>query len=254
MPTLILNRRAPDLSELMDDPACDRRMLDRTFAQFSTLNRLLAGWGRIWRRYLRGALGRPGASLLDIGCGGGDVIRYLADLAERDGLDVRFTGIDPDERAIEFARSFAWPGVRQSARPESDSRTLSTARPPARSNIRYCNEGSGDFVARGERFDAVISNHVLHHLDAEQFDRLLTDSLELSRGPVVHNDVRRDDLAPLLFRPAGLLFRDSFIVPDGLTSIRRSYTADELRRAAGPGWSVRRQFPFRLLLMREAAG
>ncbi|NNF03036.1 MAG: methyltransferase domain-containing protein [Rhodothermales bacterium] len=226
MPTFLLRRRAPALREHMDDPGCDRRMLDRTFAQFETLNRRIAGWNGIWRRHLRKALQRPGSSLLDIGCGGGDVIRHLAELARRDGLDVRFTGIDPDPRAIEYA----------------------TSRPPE-VNIRYCNDGSESLVADGCVYDAVISNHVLHHLDGLEFARFLSDSRTLSRSVVVHNDIRRDDLAPLLFQPARLLFRESFIVPDGIRSIRRSYTANELRRAAGDEWIVRRLFPYRLLLM-----
>lgn len=227
MPTLILDRREPDVRELMDDPSCDRRKLDRTFAQFATLNRMIAGWDRIWRRHLRDALTGPDATVLDIGCGGGDVVRYLADLAERDGLDVRFTGIDPDERAIEFAHSFE----------------------DGYDNVRFRRARAGEFADEGRRFDAVISNHVLHHLDADERERILSDSRALARGPVVHNDIRRDDLAPALFLPARLLFRDSFIVPDGLRSIRRSYTADELRKVVGPDWEVIRQFPFRLLLV-----
>lgn len=245
MPTLILDRRAPDVRERMDDPAADRRMLDRTFDQFSTLNRLIAGWGTIWRRHLRDALSGPDASLLDIGCGGGDVVRYLARLAERDGLDVRFTGIDPDERAIEFARG----GLSEQVSGQVFGPSSGQPAGSQRANIRYCNIRSGDLVASGQRFDAVISNHVLHHLDEEELNQVLSDCRELSRGMVVHNDIRRDDFAPVLFQPVRLLFRDSFIVPDGIRSIRRSYTADELRRAAGPGWKVIRQFPFRLLLV-----
>ena len=50
---------------------------------------------------------------------------------------------------------------------------------------------------------------------------------------------------------AALPFRGSFIRADGLTSIRRSYTAAELRAAAPPGWKVRPGFPFRNLLPLE---
>jgi len=246
MPTLILNRREPDVREFMDDPNCDRHKLDRTFAQFALLNRLIAGWGRIWRRHLRDALSRPGATLLDIGCGGGDVVGFLASLAGKDGLDVQFTGIDPDERAIEFARSF---GARAQADHASQSLPASSSAPSPDLNIRYCNMRSGDLVDDGRRFDVVISNHVLHHLDADERERILADSRALSCGPVVHNDIRRDDLGPVLFWPARLLFRDSFIVPDGLRSIRRSYTADELSDVVGPDWEVVRQFPYRLLLV-----
>ena len=36
--------RAVDLVELMDDPACDRELLFRTYAQFALINPLLARW------------------------------------------------------------------------------------------------------------------------------------------------------------------------------------------------------------------
>ena len=43
-------------------------------------------------------------------------------------------------------------------------------------------------------------------------------------------------------------FRGSFIRADGLTSIRRSFTARELRMVLPGGWRVTREFPSRLVL------
>jgi 2-polyprenyl-3-methyl-5-hydroxy-6-metoxy-1,4-benzoquinol methylase len=44
----------------------------------------------------------------------------------------------------------------------------------------------------------------------------------------------------------------TFIHTDGLRSIRRSYVRQELIDLLPGGWSVQRQFPFRLLVMRDA--
>ena len=96
-----------------------------------------------------------------------------------------------------------------------------------------------------ERFDVVLSNHVLHHLPPAELGALLADSERLVApgGVAVHGDIRRS-----LFAYAGFwlgtlpfarnLLAGSFIRADGLTSIRRSFTAAELAAAMPAGWRV----------------
>ena len=125
-PARSLSRRDADLRELMDDPACDPVLLRRTLERFAIVNRLISGWGSVYRRHVR-PLTRAAAradgslSVLDIGCGGGDVLRRLARLARADGVEVVAVGIDPDERALEVAAAggqitqeiFSFPGGRR---------------------------------------------------------------------------------------------------------------------------------------------
>lgn len=223
-----LSRRAAELSERMDDPACDPGTLCRTYAQFAAVNALVSGWGRVYRRDLRPHL-PPGRTLtlLDIGCGGGDVARRLAGWARRDGRRLRVTAIDADERAIRYA-------------------TGRLAHP----DVTFRRALSGDLVREGRGFDFVISNHLLHHLTDPELGTLLRDSERLGRVRVVHSDLARHPLAYRAFGVGARLFRGSFIREDGLLSIRRSFTAPELAALAPPGWQVRPLVPFRLLLTR----
>ena len=89
-----LRVRDTQLRELMDDPDCDLAGLRHTYAQFRVVNRLVAGWRRVYRQRIRPLL-RTGqtTTLLDIGSGGGDVARTLARWARRDGFALAVTAI-----------------------------------------------------------------------------------------------------------------------------------------------------------------
>lgn len=226
-----LSRRAVEAIEEMDRPDCDPVRLERTYAQFPLINAVVSGWRRNYRRYLRPVLARHGGgTVLDIGSGGGDLARALARWTRRDGLAVDVLGIDPDPRAHAYAAS---------------------RRPVP--GLEFRAAFSSQLVAEGKAFDVVISNHVLHHLDAEGFAELLSDSRTLVRSLALHSDIERSPWAYGLFSAGTLpFFHGSFIRADGLTSIRRSYTAAELAAAAPPGWETRRQKPWQNQLLYRA--
>ncbi|MFT4279872.1 methyltransferase domain-containing protein [Microbacterium sp.] len=224
-----LRHRDTALRELMDDPACDPERLAATLRRFGTVNRLVSGWDRLYRSHVRPALlarARHGsaARVLDIGCGGGDVASRLAALARRDGLPARWLGIDPDPRALEVAVE------------------------REREDVRFRRADSTEVRESGESFDVVLSNHVLHHLDASALAQFADDSLALSRGPVLHADIRRGRLAYALYA-VGItpIAPGTFLRTDGLRSVRRSYRPDELESALGAAWRVEAPAPFRVL-------
>lgn len=224
-----LAARDTEVRELMDDPACDPDRLTATLRRFGTVNRLVSGWGGVYRErlapYLAG-LGRP-ARVLDLGCGGGDLVVRLSSLARRDGLDVQWTGADPDPRALLVAEDHA------------------------STDVRFVSADAATLIDAGEVFDAVISNHVLHHLGGD-LGAVVAQSRALSSGLVLHGDIARSRLAYALYA-VGItpLAPGTFLRTDGLRSIRRSFTVDELRAvldADGPAtWTVRTPAPFRLL-------
>src|SRR5690606_25234657 len=111
-----LSTRATHLAELMDDPDCDRRALDRTYRRFTYVNAVVAGWRATYRDVIRPLLSTSEPrTLLDVGCGGGDVSRALARGARRDGLLLEDTGVEPDARAQEFDASVPPRGLRSLA-------------------------------------------------------------------------------------------------------------------------------------------
>ncbi len=222
-----LRLRDTAVLELMDDPGCDEQALRRTYAGFARVNRLVSGWRSTYRDLVRPRLSSARTTtLLDIGFGGGDLARALAGWARADGLKLAVDAVDPDPRALAFVHD-----------------------QPATAGVTFRAADTAALVAAGERFDLVTSNHLLHHLDPAALDQVLGDSRQLAAELVVHSDLRRSRLAYLgwstLARP---LSRGTFLHTDGLRSIRRSYTAAELRAVVPGGWRVQPQRPFRLLL------
>ncbi|MFF5793335.1 methyltransferase domain-containing protein [Paeniglutamicibacter sp. NPDC012692] len=215
-------QRAINAVEEMDRPDCDPALLERTYAQFPLVNRFVSGWRQVYVALIRPALPRHRTgTILDIGCGGGDITRNLFRWARADGFEVRVVGIDPDPRAHDFA-------VRAAAKAGTDPTLLEFRR-----------ASSSDLVALGQRFDVVISNHVLHHLGPVELAGVFADSERLARTVAIHSDIRRRRSALLFFGLATLpLGGSSYVRRDGLTSIRRSFTTDELSRVVRPGWHV----------------
>lgn len=217
----------------MDQPDCDKDLLFNTYQQFSTINRLISGWQRIYKNHIRPVFKDPYKcyTMLDIGCGGGDIITILDKLAKRDGIELQIKGIDPDERAIQFLSNQKWPA-----------------------NITFRKAYLNELIQENQSFDIVISNHLIHHLKNTELHTICENAEKLAGQKIVFNDIERSDIGYASFKVAATpLFRNSFIVEDGLTSIQRSFRKSELQEVLLNGWKVYRQFPFRLLAIYEAS-
>ena len=218
----LLRRRAEALTERMDEAGCDPAKLARTYAQFEAVNALVSSWGGVYRSRIRPELQAGARTVLDIGCGGGDVLRRLAAMARKDGFSVDFLGVDPDFRAIDFAR---------------------TQKNPA--NVRFEAVDARELTGK---YDIVVSNHVAHHLTPAEIPDFCAASERLAARLALHCDLRRSGVAYALFPLIGGWFSRSFILEDGLRSIRRAYLPEELSALVPNGWQVRSSHPFRLQL------
>ncbi|MEX2602028.1 MAG: methyltransferase domain-containing protein [Balneolaceae bacterium] len=225
-----LQQRAEQLTERMDDPDADRELLFNTYRQFADLNRKISRWKTLFKAWIA-PLSRTGKPLriLDIGCGGGDLCLNFAEWALESGIEVQVSGIDPDPRAFEYLQQ------------------LST---PANVEFRQCE--ASDLIGYGEIYDVVVSNHLLHHLKNEEIYPFSVAAESLARKLILFNDIRRNRTGFAAFAlTAPWLYSSSYIVRDGFTSIRRSFTRNELQRMLPEGWVVKKLIPSRLLAIRE---
>ena len=167
--------------------------------------------------------------LLDIGCRGGDITFALVKWAEEDQLSLQITGIDTDLRDLDFLEQI------------NDH-----------NGIQFLCTSLNDLYEADEQFDFIISNHLVHHLSSTAFNEIMTKCEKMVRIQVIFNDIERSDIAWLGFGCfAFLLFYRSFIVTDGLRSIRRSYSKTETEKSVRKNWMIKRYFPYRLLFTYE---
>jgi len=164
------------------------------------------------------------ATVLDVGCGLGDVGAAMQDAAAREGKALRMIGLDINVRHLRLARR----------------------------------EYAQVLGVRGDAFrlplgdasvDIVHSSLFLHHFRARQVEELLREFSRVARVGWFMNDLARHTLPLWFFRTTWPIFARSALTRfDGSASVRRAYTKSELKRIAAkiPGSRVRAHVPFRL--------
>ena len=214
----MLDRLFPDLREryagpeLMDLPNVSEKKLINTLRQFSLLNILFTRSRRLIEKYiLADMLQAPGKTyeLLDLGAGGCDIAIWLLKRCRLLGLDVRITCLDYDPRIVTYAR--------EKCRAYPEMRVI---------------EATVQELEKLAPYDYVFANHLLHHLPSEQWLALIAAVARQTRKIFLLNDIRRSYWAYAgyaLF--AGLFTHNSFAFVDGLLSIRKGISADEMREA-----------------------
>lgn len=230
---IYLRHRQPDIVEEMDKPDCDPDKLFRTYQHFASINWFLSSWRYVYSKRLKPIMRdqKRTYSLLDIGFGGGDIPLAISQWAKRDGFDLRIIAIETDERALEYVQ-----------------------RLPTDEKVSFLYSSSSDLVETGDQFDFTISNNLLHHLSDTQLKELTSDSESLTKKLVIFNDIRRSDVGLMLYHLySRLFFRNSFVTVDGLASIKRSFTNNELTQLGLKDWKVESLYPFRLLLTHDKA-
>lgn len=234
-------------AELMDDPAFgDAALHARVLADLAAVNRLTRTHAPLLQ-FLRGAWRalppHTPLTVLDVGCGHGDLLRALRRAATRDGRapgTLRLVGLDLQPHAVAAAR----------------------AATPAAAAVEFVAGSVFDLerhtAPTAVRPDFVVSSQLAHHLDDDALAALLHWLQRHARRGWCVADLRRAWLPWAGFRLLARAARWHPVVRiDGTRSIARSRTPAEWRALlarAGLAAEVRRHAPFRLTVRHLRAG
>lgn len=199
--------------ELMDDFGMQGALLEKALDKIASINKLLGG-NQVTRNGVGKLLAEVPASrsvsIADMGCGNGDMLRYLADYGKKNRLKLRLTGIDANAHTIKHARSLS----RQYDEIKFDC---------------------ADFYkeAPDERYDIILLTLTLHHFTDEEILVLLNRLKKQANIGIVVNDLHRSKTAYYLFRSlCTILQLNEMTRADGLTSILRGFKKRELEQIA----------------------
>lgn len=149
--------------------------------------------------------------ILDIGCGNGDMLRFLADYALKNHLNFKLKGID--------ANAFT---IRQAIQLSSDYKNLS-----------YECLDIFQKSAISESYDIILCTLTLHHFKDAEIIHLLSLLKENANLGIVINDLQRSALPYYLFIALCFVFRlNKMSKQDGLISILRGFKRKDLERYA----------------------
>ena len=150
-------------------------------------------------------------SVLDVGCGSGELLRIIAGFAESSDRTATLVGID------------------------NNSISSSTTQTGSR-EFRQISSVQGDAFRLpfdDDAFDYSISSLFFHHLTDDQIPIVLNEMSRVAKRGVVVIDLHRDPVAFIGYKILCFVFRISKLVRhDGSLSIRKGFRVEELERLA----------------------
>ena len=209
MDFFISTKQRTDKEELMDDFSIGGDLLRDTLDKLENINRWLGG-NKVTINGLKKILeNHPKTeemTIIDIGCGHGDILRDIANFGRKYQYKFKLIGVDANPTAIDYAKELS---VKY---PELSFETQDIF--------------SEDFKVR--KFDVVLATLFLHHFKEKELTSFLNDTLNQTTTGVVVNDLHRHKLAYYLFMLLSIFISNKMIIEDGLTSVLRGFKRKDL--------------------------
>jgi 2-polyprenyl-3-methyl-5-hydroxy-6-metoxy-1,4-benzoquinol methylase len=195
--------------EIMDDLSMEGEMLRKTLDQIALINKRLggnkatiAGLYTLLKTESKDAV----ISIIDLGCGSGDMLRAVAGYGRKNKLNFKLTGIDANEYTVNYARK------------------LSVNYP----EISYTKLDVLTAEFSGIGFDIAIATLFLHHFTENEIEELLIPIVNKVSIGVVINDLHRSPAAYYLFKGISFFIKNPMVKKDGAISVLRGFKKNEL--------------------------
>jgi SAM-dependent methyltransferase len=208
--TFDFSRRA-NLSELLDEP-CSYEDLRGCLRDLEQVNRVSFGY-RPTLEWLEHIVPEPNHPLhiVDVGCGGGDMLRRIEGWYAQKRIAVRLTGVDLNPNAICAAREFS----------------------PTDSRIAWIAGEAYSLDSDSDPIDVVISSLFTHHLTDDEIVRFLEWMERVARHGWFINDLYRSQAPYMWFKVLAAAMRwHRFVRHDGPVSFQRAFLPHEWKHYA----------------------
>lgn len=197
--------------EIMDDLEYNGPILHDALDKLAKINHWLGG-NKVTINGLKKILVNHSKNelltIVDLGCGGGDILREISRFGKQNGYQFNLLGIDANQHTVNYARSLSL----------------------EYENIEYeaIDIFSNDF--KELKYDVVLTTLFLHHFKEEELVTFLKPVLEKAKIGIVVNDLHRHKIAYYLFKLLCITIKNKTIIEDGLTSVLRGFKREELVR------------------------
>lgn len=199
-----------DEPEIMDDFNLEGKELKEALDKIAKINQLLGG-NKLTLQGIKFLLKdfdkNKEYTIVDIGCGNGDMLRYIADFGLKNNYNFKLIGIDANAFTINHAQK------------------LSIQYP----NINYKCEDIFDKQFKELKYDIVLATLTLHHFKNDDILKLVEAFYINTNIGIVINDLQRSKIAYRLFQVVCFVFNlNKMSREDGLISILRGFKKKEL--------------------------
>lgn len=196
--------------EIMDDFSMKGELLRDTLDKLGNINKWLGGNSVTLNgvaTLLKDQSKEKTYTIIDLGCGHGDILRLVADYGRKHNFNLKLIGVDANQDAIDYANE------------------LSTMYPEL--TFKNVDIFSSEFKCL--EFDIALATLFFHHFKEEEIIHILDNLSSKATLGIVVNDLQRSEIAYGLFKLLSLVISNHMIVQDGLTSILRAFKKDDLQ-------------------------
>lgn len=197
--------------EIMDDLDMTGDLLINSLDQLATINKLLGG-NKVTidglKKILEGQSKSKTISIVDLGCGNGDMLRKVADFGRKNGYTFKLLGIDANQATIDYANQ------------------LSKDYP----ELSFRKEDVLGIKFDSHQYDIAMCTLFLHHFEDEVAIDFVKTLVKNSTIGVLINDLHRHKMAYYLFKIVTSGIKNKMTREDGLTSILKAFKREDFER------------------------
>ncbi|MGZ5281022.1 MAG: methyltransferase domain-containing protein [Bacteroidia bacterium] len=198
-------------AEMMDELEMGGADMAKTLDELEIINRKLGGYSVVTNGIEKLLREKPASersiTLADLGCGGGDTLRFISRWAKQKNIDIQMVGIDANEFIVKFA--------------EEKSKHFP--------EISYMQMDIFSEEFSSKKYDIITASLFTHHFTDEQLIKLFSQIKNQVRLGVIINDLHRHPLAYYSIKYITKFFAKSPLIKnDAPLSVARAFTKKDI--------------------------